>query len=102
MLLFRGAKLEIVDRLRVDFPGIKFKSGKNYVWSPSVKTVFYDAQNPMKYVFKDNLATEITLKEDNTFKSPSIFGVIIILVLLVMALYAFWIGTDYLWCTFMN
>lgn len=64
--------------------------------------IFYDAQNPMKYVFKDNLATEITLKEDNTFKSPSIFGVIIILVLLVMALYAFWIGTDYLWCTFMN
>jgi hypothetical protein len=35
----------LLHTLAQDFPGLKFQAGANYVWSPSIKTVFYDANN---------------------------------------------------------
>ena len=45
------------------------------------KMLFYDVNNPKKYVFKDSLSIKIALKENGKFKSPSFFEVLLLLIL---------------------
>ena len=43
--------------------------------------LFYDANNPKRNILKDSSVAKIILKENNSFKSPSFFQAIILLVL---------------------
>ncbi len=43
--------------------------------------LFYDANNPKRNVLKNSLATEITLVENNQFKSPRFAQVLPLLIL---------------------
>jgi hypothetical protein len=36
---------DFLNKLIKDFPGLNFKTGKNYAWSPSVKTIYYEVAN---------------------------------------------------------
>lgn len=43
--------------------------------------LFYDVNNPERNVLKDSLVAKIGFEKDNSFKSPSLFQVIILLIL---------------------
>lgn len=43
--------------------------------------LFYDANNPKRNILKDSSVAKIILKENNSFKSPSFFQAIILLIL---------------------
>ena len=68
------------------------KNGKKYEFSykshepekitdEAQEMLFYDANNPKRNVLKDSLVTKIVLKDNNSFKSPSFFQAIILLIL---------------------
>ena len=56
------------------------------------KMLFYDVNNPKKYVFRDRLGPKIILKEDNTFESPASNQAFLLLILPSIAVFMIFVA----------